>query len=115
LAGHRPFGYPGWAPEVGVLQKIDSLNNSVSPAEADNWATAMLSQCEEVCPGQFHDLVSRGVPPPIVLESRAGDKPYLKSRGMEELIEAAVRSLEPALLRKFNREEAVATQRPMQQ
>ncbi len=54
LAGHRPFGYPGWAAEVGVLQKIDGLNNSVSQAEADNWATAMLSHCEEVCPRQFH-------------------------------------------------------------
>jgi len=54
LAGHRPFGYPGWAAEVGVLQKIDGLNNSVSQAEADNWAIAMLSHCEGVCPGQFH-------------------------------------------------------------
>jgi len=54
LAVHRPFGYPGWAAEVGVLQKIDSLNNSVLQAEADNWAIAMLSHCEGVCPGQFH-------------------------------------------------------------
>jgi hypothetical protein len=40
---------------------------------------------------QYMDLVSRGVRPAIVLESRAGDKAYLKSRGIEELIEAAVR------------------------
>jgi endo-1,4-beta-mannosidase len=40
--------------EVGVLQKIDSLNNSVSQDEADNWATAMLLHCEKVCPGKFH-------------------------------------------------------------
>jgi hypothetical protein len=40
--------------EVGVLQKIDTLNNSVSPDEADNWAAAMLSHCEDVCPGKFH-------------------------------------------------------------
>ncbi len=40
--------------EVGVLQKIDSLNNSVSQDEADNWATTMLSHCQEVCPGKFH-------------------------------------------------------------
>jgi len=39
------------------------------------------------------DLVSRGVRPAIVLESRAGDKAYLRSRGIEELIEAAVRQL----------------------
>jgi hypothetical protein len=37
------------------------------------------------------DLVSRGVRAAIVLESRAGDKAYLNSRGIEELIEAAVR------------------------
>ena len=40
---------------------------------------------------QYMDLVSRGVPPAIVLQSRAGDKAYLKSRGIEELIEAAAR------------------------
>jgi hypothetical protein len=37
------------------------------------------------------DLVGRGRRPAIVLESRAGDKSYLKSRGIEELIEAAPR------------------------
>jgi hypothetical protein len=40
---------------------------------------------------QYMDLVSRGVRADIVLESRAGDKAYLTSRGIEELIEAAVR------------------------
>jgi hypothetical protein len=40
--------------EVGVLQKIDSLNNSVSQDEADDWSTAMLSHCEQICPGKFH-------------------------------------------------------------
>jgi hypothetical protein len=40
---------------------------------------------------QYMDLVSRGRRPAIVLESRAGDKAYLKSRGIEELIEAAAR------------------------
>jgi hypothetical protein len=40
---------------------------------------------------QYMDLVSRGVRAAIVLESRAGDKAYLTSRGIEELIEAAVR------------------------
>jgi hypothetical protein len=37
------------------------------------------------------DLVSRGVRPAIVLESRAADKAYLKNRGIEELVKAAVR------------------------
>jgi endo-1,4-beta-mannosidase len=40
--------------EVGVLQKIDTLKNSVSQDEADNWATTMLAHCEEICPGKFH-------------------------------------------------------------
>jgi len=40
---------------------------------------------------QYMDLVSRRVRPAIVQESRAGDKAYLKSRGIEELIEAALR------------------------
>jgi hypothetical protein len=41
--------------------------------------------------GPDMDLVSRGVRPAIVLESRAGDKAYLKGRGIEERMEAAVR------------------------
>ena len=40
---------------------------------------------------QYMDLVGRGRRPAIVLESRAGDKSYLMSRGIEELIEAAAR------------------------
>jgi hypothetical protein len=40
---------------------------------------------------QYMDLVSRGRRPAIVLQSRAGDKAYLKSRGIEELIQAAAR------------------------
>ncbi len=39
---------------VGVLQKIDSLNNTVSQDEADNWATTMLAHCERISPGRFH-------------------------------------------------------------
>src|ERR1700737_4984207 len=39
---------------------------------------------------QYVDLVGREVQPAIVLESRAGDKAHLKSRGIEELMEAAV-------------------------
>jgi hypothetical protein len=40
---------------------------------------------------QYMDLVSLGVRPAIVLESRAGDKAYLKTRGIEELVKAALR------------------------
>jgi endo-1,4-beta-mannosidase len=40
--------------EVGVLQKNDELNNGVSQAQADSWATAMLSHCEQIAPGKFH-------------------------------------------------------------
>jgi hypothetical protein len=40
---------------------------------------------------QYMDAVSRGLRPAIVLESRSGDKTYLKDRGIEELIKAAVR------------------------
>jgi hypothetical protein len=68
---------------------------------------------------QYMDLVSRGVRAAIVLESRAGDKAYLTSRGIEELIEAAVgRS---AITRnqnfsaKCDAEETVATQRTIEQ
>ena len=39
---------------------------------------------------QYMDLVSRGVPPAIVLQSRAGDKAISRAE-IEELIEAAVR------------------------
>lgn len=40
--------------EVGVLQKNGRLNNLVSQTQADEWATAMLSHCEQVAPGRFH-------------------------------------------------------------
>ena len=40
---------------------------------------------------QYMDLVSRGTRPAIVLESRVGDKAYLKNRGIEELVKAVVR------------------------
>ena len=34
----------------------------------------------------FMDLIGQGVTPAIVLESRAGDAEYLRSRGIEKLI-----------------------------
>ena len=40
---------------------------------------------------QYMDLIARGVRPAIVLESRSGDKAYLKDRGIEELVKATVR------------------------
>jgi hypothetical protein len=40
---------------------------------------------------QYMDLVSRGTRPAIVLESRSGDKAYLKDREIEELVKGAAR------------------------
>jgi endo-1,4-beta-mannosidase len=37
--------------ELGVLQ---SLNNPVTPLQADAWATEILGYCAEIAPGKFH-------------------------------------------------------------
>ena len=54
IGGHPRFLGFDLGNEVGVLQKIDNLKNSVSQEEADNWASIMLAHCEQICPGKFH-------------------------------------------------------------
>jgi hypothetical protein len=54
IANHPRFLGFDLGNKVGVLQKIDNLNNTVSQDEADNWATTMLAHCERISPGRFH-------------------------------------------------------------
>ena len=63
---------------VALVIPDEGLSKAADPAD---WSIAK----------QYMDLVSRGARPAIVLESRAADKAYLKNRGIEELVKAAVR------------------------
>lgn len=54
VGGHRRFLGFDLGNEVGVLQKNEGLNNDVSQAQADKWASTMLSHCEQIAPGKFH-------------------------------------------------------------
>jgi len=51
LAGHRRFLGFDIGNELGVLQ---GLNNPVTEAQANAWATGILSYCDTIAPGGFH-------------------------------------------------------------
>jgi hypothetical protein len=63
---------------VALVIPDKGLSKSGDPAD---WSIAK----------QYMDLVSRGVRPAIVLESRVENKAYLKNRGIQELVKAATR------------------------
>jgi hypothetical protein len=69
------------------------ISFSVAPVIPDKGLSKKADAADWSIAKQYMHLVSRGVRPAIMLESRAGDKADLKSRVIEELIETAVRSL----------------------
>jgi hypothetical protein len=52
VGGHRRFLGFDIGNELGVLQNTGG--NHVSTAEADAWATELLTYCDQVAPGKFH-------------------------------------------------------------
>jgi hypothetical protein len=52
VGGHRRFLGFDLGNELGVLQNTNG--NRVTTAEADAWATNMLSYCDQIAPGKFH-------------------------------------------------------------
>ena len=51
VGDHKRFMGLDIGNELGVLQ---SLNNPVTPQQADAWATEILGYCAEIAPGKFH-------------------------------------------------------------